>query len=289
MEVIASAAELRAPLDRARATGSVVGFVPTMGALHEGHASLLRRAGGETATVIASIFVNPLQFGPNEDLARYPRPLEDDLEVARAHAVDVVFVPTQEEMYPNGRPEVTVDPGPLGDVLEGAVRPGHFRGVLTVVAKLCNVVGPCRAYFGQKDAQQLALIRRMVRDLDAPVDVVGCPIVRDQDGLAISSRNAYLSGEDRRRGLSLVRALAIAANLVREGERRVERLEAEMARRIGAEAPERLDYATVVDDETWERPATVDRPSRAVVAAMFGTTRLIDNLLLPWDEGAAGR
>ena len=209
--------------------------------------------------------------------------------MARAHAVDVVFVPTQEEMYPNGRPEVTVDPGPLGDVLEGAVRPGHFRGVLTVVAKLCNVVGPCRAYFGQKDAQQLALIRRMVRDLDAPVDVVGCPIVRDQDGLAISSRNAYLSGEDRRRGLSLVRALAIAANLVRDGERRVERLEAQMARRIEAEAPERFDYATVVDDGTWQRPTIVDRPCRALVAAVFGTTRLIDNLLLPWDGGAPAR
>jgi pantoate--beta-alanine ligase len=266
-----------------------VGFVPTMGALHAGHAALLRRARTETGTVVLSIFINPLQFGPAEDLSRYPRPLDHDLDVARSEEVDVTFAPAEAEMYPNGQPEVTVDPGPVGSILEGAVRPGHFRGVLTAVAKLFDLVGPSRAYFGQKDAQQLALIRRMVRDLDLPVEVVDCPIVRDPDGLAVSSRNAYLSGEDRRRGLSLVRALAIAANLVRTGERRVERLEAEMARRIQAEGPERFDYAAIVDDRTWERPNAIDRTCRALVAAMFGTTRLLDTLLLPWDAGSGER
>jgi pantoate--beta-alanine ligase len=289
VELMAAAADVRAALDRARAAGSVVGFVPTMGALHEGHASLLRRARSETATVVLSIFVNPLQFAADEDLGRYPRTPANDLGVAEREGCDLVFAPREDDMYPLGPPEVSIDPGPLGEVLEGKVRPGHFRGVLTVVAKLLGVAGPCRAYFGEKDAQQLALIRRMARDLDVPVDVVGCPTVRDRDGLALSSRNAYLSEDERRRAVALVRALAIAGNLVREGERRAERLEAEMARRILAESPDELDYAAVVDEATWRRPETVGRPCRAVVAARFGTTRLIDNLLLPWDAGTGAR
>ncbi len=289
MEVTGDPAAVAEALDRARGEGSAVGFVPTMGALHAGHAALLRLARAESDTVVLSIFVNPLQFGTGEDLETYPRPLERDLEVARREGCDLVLVPELARMYPRGAPEVTVDPGPLGGVLEGAARPGHFRGVLTVVAKLLHVVGPCKAYFGEKDAQQLALIRRMVRDLDMPVDVVAGSSVRDPDGLALSSRNVRLSEEERRRALSLIRALTIAAALVRNGERRVQRLEAEMTRRILAENPDGLDYATVVDDETWDRPEVVDRPCRALVAARFGATRLIDNLLLPRDAGTGAR
>ncbi len=222
MEVTSSAARAREAFEQARAGGAEVGFVPTMGALHRGHLRLLSEARADSSFLAASIFVNPLQFGPAEDLAAYPRPLEADIEAARGAGCDLLFAPDDDEMYPGGSPEVTVDPGPVGERLEGASRPGHFRGVLTVVAKLFNIVGACRAYFGQKDAQQLALVSRMVRDLHFPVVVVGVPTVREPDGLALSSRNAYLSPEERAAAPVLFESLTDAATLVRTGERRAD-------------------------------------------------------------------
>ena len=281
MEVIRAIAMARKVCDAARSAGRTVGFVPTMGAFHDGHASLMRRAREERDHVTVSIFVNPLQFGPGEDLSRYPRDEDRDLSIAGQLGVDAVFAPSVEEMYPTGRPEVTVDPGPLGDRLEGAARPGHFRGVATVVAKLFDVVGPSTAYFGEKDAQQLAVIRRMVRDLSPPVEVQGCPTVREPDGLATSSRNAYLSPEQREAAGCLFLALSEAAQMTRGGERDAASLVAAMAREIGATPEARIDYAAVVDDETFEEVSAIDGPARALVAARFGDTRLIDNLLLP--------
>ena len=281
MEVIRAIAMARKACDAARSAGRTVGFVPTMGAFHDGHVSLMRRARDERDAVVVSIFVNPLQFGPGEDLSRYPRDEERDLSMAGELGVDVVVAPTVEEMYPAGEPAVSVDPGPLGDRLEGAVRPGHFRGVATVVAKLFEVVGPSTAYFGEKDAQQLAVIRHMVRDLSFPIDLVGCPTVRELDGLAMSSRNAYLSPVQREAAGCLFLALSEAAEMARGGERDAARLVAAMAREIGATPEARIDYAAVVDEERFEEVGTISGPARALVAAKFGETHLIDNLLLP--------
>jgi len=281
MEVIRAIAMARKACDAARSAGRTVGFVPTMGAFHDGHLSLMRRARDERDAVVVSIFVNPLQFGPGEDLSRYPRDEDRDLSMARELGVEVVFAPNVEEMYPAGHPEVTVDPGPLGERLEGARRPGHFRGVATVVAKLFDVVGPSTAYLGEKDAQQLAVVRRMVRDLSLPIEVVGCPTVREPDGLATSSRNAYLSPEQREAAGCLFLALSEAAEMARGGERDAATLVAAMAREIGATPEARIDYAAVVDEETFEEVGTITGPAQALVAARFGETRLIDNLLLP--------
>jgi pantoate--beta-alanine ligase len=281
VEVIRAIAMARKVCDAARSAGRTVGFVPTMGAFHDGHVSLMRRARDERDHAVVSIFVNPLQFRPGEDLSRYPRDEDRDLSIAGQLGVDVVFAPSVEEMYPTGRPEVTVDPGPLGDRLEGAARPGHFRGVATVVTKLFDVVGSSTAYFGEKDAQQLAVVRRMVRDLSLPIEVEGCPTVREPDGLATSSRNAYLSPEQRDAAGCLFLALSEAAQMARGGERDAATLVAAMAREIGATPEARIDYAAVVDDETFEEVATIAGPARALVAATFGETRLIDNLLLP--------
>jgi pantoate--beta-alanine ligase len=280
MEVIRSREAFRAAAVEARAQGRTVGFVPTMGFLHDGHRSLMARAREETDVVTVSIFVNPLQFGPAEDLAAYPRDLDRDLEVCEKEGVDLAFAPDDDEMYPDGPPAVTVDPGPVGDRLEGAARPGHFRGVCTVVAKLLGLVGPCRAYFGEKDAQQLFIVRTMVRDLDLPAEVIGCPTVREPDGLALSSRNTFLSPEERKAAPCLYEALARAAWLVEGGERDARVLRAELARRIGAEALAALDYVTVVDEDTFEEVDRLQGPVRALVAARIGSTRLIDNLLL---------
>lgn len=270
-----------AAADAARADGRTVGLVPTMGAFHDGHVSLIRRARAERDLVIVSIFLNPTQFTDPEDFAAYPRDEERDLEIARAEGVDAVFAPPVEEMYPAGGPEVTVDPGPLGERLEGASRPEHFRGVATVVAKLFHAAGPCAAYFGEKDAQQLAVVRRLARDLSFPVQIVACPTVREPDGLAMSSRNARLTPEQREAAGCLFLALSEAAGLARGGERDAGRLVAAMAREIGATAAAQLDYAVVVDEETFEQVRTIERPARALVAAWFGRVRLIDNLALP--------
>jgi pantoate--beta-alanine ligase len=263
-----------------RASGRTLGFVPTMGSFHDGHRSLLRRALAERDVVAVSIFVNPLQFGPAEDLAAYPRDLDGDLADARAASVDLVLAPDAEAMWPGGRPDVAVDPGPVGDRFEGEARPGHFRGVLTVVATLFHLSGPCRAYFGEKDAQQLFLVRRMVRDLAFPVEVAGCPTVREPDGLAMSSRNVYLSSEERLAAPCLSAALRAASEAVARGERDAGTLVETMAERVGAEPLATLDYAAIVDDETWDRMGSIDRPVRALVAARVGGTRLIDNARL---------
>ncbi len=282
MDLIRDAAGIRAAADAARAGGRAVGLVPTMGAFHDGHRSLIRRARDDRDMVIVSIFVNPLQFGPGEDFERYPRDEERDLGDSELLGADLVFAPTVEEMYPEGYPpEVTVDPGPLGERLEGAARPGHFRGVVTAVARLLNLAGPCAAYFGEKDAQQLAVIRRMVRTLGFPVEVVACPIVRESDGLAMSSRNAYLSPEEREAAGCLFLALCEAAELARKGERDAAVLAAAMAREVGATPLALLDDVAVVDEATFEEIRDITGPARAVVAARFGPTRLIDNLLLP--------
>lgn len=281
MEVIRHLAASLARCDEARAAGRRVGVVPTMGAFHEGHTSLMRRAREETDLVVVTLFVNPLQFGEADDLAAYPRDEEQDRRIAQEIGVDLLFAPTAEEMYPAGSPEVSVDPGPLGDRLEGASRPGHFRGVATVVAKLLHAVGPAHAYFGEKDAQQLAVIRRAVRDLSFPVEIVACPTVREPDGLALSSRNRRLTPEQREAAGCLFLALSEAAELARAGERDAAKLVAAMAREVGATPLARLDYAAVVDDETFDDVREISRPARALVAARFDEVRLIDNLLLP--------
>jgi pantoate--beta-alanine ligase len=280
VEVIVAAEGLREACDAARSGGNTVGFVPTMGFFHEGHRSLMRRARADRDTVVVSIFLNPLQFGPSEDIAAYPQDLDRDLADAEREGVDVVFAPDAGEMYPGGPPDVTVHPGPIGERLEGASRPGHFRGVATAVAKLFNLIGPARAYFGEKDAQQLAVIRRMGADLGFPVEVVGCPTVREPDGLAMSSRNSYLSPEERQAATCLYRALSAAAEYARLGVREAPVLKAEMAKRIGAEPLARIDYVAVVDEESFEEVEQVVGPGRALVAARFGRARLIDNMAL---------
>jgi pantoate--beta-alanine ligase len=279
--VIRTIAATRAACDRARAEGRTVGFVPTMGAFHEGHRSLMRRAKDERDVTVVSIFVNPLQFGDARDLETYPRDEEADLATAEREGADLVFAPSVDEMYPGGEPKVTVDPGALGERFEGASRPGHFRGVATVVAKLFDMVGPCAAYFGEKDAQQLAVVRRMVRDLSLPVEVRCGPVVREPDGLALSSRNRLLSPEQREAATCLFLALSEAAELARAGERDVGKLVAAMAREIGATPQARIDYVAVVDEDTFEELSAIAGPARALVAARFGGVRLIDTLLLP--------
>ena len=279
--MIRTIAATRAACDRARAEGRTVGFVPTMGAFHEGHRSLMRRSNDERDLTVVSIFVNPLQFGDARDLETYPREEEADLAAAEREGVDLVFAPSVDEMYPGGEPEVTVDPGSLGERFEGASRPGHFRGVATVAAKLFDTVGACSAYFGEKDAQQLAVIRRMVRDLSLPVDVRCGPVMREPDGLAMSSRNRLLSPEQREAATCLFLALSEAAELARAGERDAGKLVAAMAREIGGTSQARIDYVAVVDEETFEELPAIAGPARALVAARFDRIRLIDTLLLP--------
>ena len=259
-----------------------VGLVPTMGALHEGHAGLMSRIReevGPDGRVVASIFVNPMQFGPGEDLERYPRPLDADLAMCREQGVDVVFVPDVAEVYPGGDPQVTIDPGPLADVLEGRIRPGHFRGVLTVVAKLLGLVQPDVAIFGEKDYQQLVLIRRMVADLCLPVEVVGGATRREADGLAMSSRNGYLDSEQRLRAVSLSRTLYAAQAVARWGyDVALEAARAEQRRAHGVD----LDYLVITDPDLDDLPADLPdgTPARILIAARVGGTRLIDNLAL---------
>ena len=277
MEVITERETFRAACESARHDGRDVGLVPTMGALHAGHRSLLAEARARTGFVAMTLFVNPLQFAAGEDLQTYPRTPEADLQAAEDAGCDVVLRPSVAEMYPNGEPEVTVDPGPLGDRLEGAERPGHFRGVLTVVAKLFGLAGPCSAFFGEKDAQQLALIRRMVRDLELPVEVVPCPTVREPDGLALSSRNARLSDTERAAAPVLWQALRDGRGLVERGVHEARWIREQMAEVVASQALVRLGYAAVVDIETWEDVERIHRPVRLLLAARVGATRLIDN------------
>ncbi len=281
MDVIRGAPAFRRLIDAWREAGSGIGLVPTMGALHDGHLSLIRRARRECDRLAVSIFVNPLQFDAGEDFATYPRDEARDVSLCAAEGVDVVWAPSVDDVYPSGEALASPDPGPVGDTFEGAARPGHFAGVLKVVHRLLSVTGPCRAYFGEKDAQQLFLIRRMVNQVDLPVDVVSCPTVREPDGLAFSSRNSYLEPEERRQAACLFLALTEAAERARSGERDARVLVAVMAREIGATPLARLDYAAVVGDGTFEAVDAVTPPARAIVAARFPSARLIDNLLLP--------
>lgn len=265
-------------LARQQMAGSV-GLVPTMGALHEGHLSLVRHARANDDTVVASIFVNPTQFGPAEDYASYPRDQDRDLGLLRDLGTDLVFMPSAEEMYPEGF-DTYVEVEKLTRVLEGAHRPGHLRGVATVVTKLFNVVQPHRAYFGRKDAQQLVVIRRLARDLGLPVDVVGLPTVREPDGLAMSTRNTYLSPEERRAATVLYRSLQLAERLYREGERNASLLRQRMSDVLAAEPLARVDYVSVADAETLEELETVQKPALVSLAVRIGPTRLIDNVTL---------
>jgi pantoate--beta-alanine ligase len=281
MELIRGAADLTAAVEARRSTGDDIGFVPTMGALHDGHASLIRRARAERSVVVVSIFVNPMQFAPGEDLSRYPRDEARDIAISENLGADLVWAPSVEEVYPPGDELPRLEPGPIGDVLEGAARPGHFAGVLAAVHRLFDVMGPSAAYFGEKDAQQLFLVRRMVEQLELPVTIVACPTIRESDGLALSSRNVYLSAEGREQAGCLFLALSEAAELSRRGERDPAVLVAAMAREVGATPLASLDYAAVVDESTFEPPAEVVRPARALIAARFPSARLIDNLRLP--------
>ncbi|WP_448592209.1 pantoate--beta-alanine ligase [Thermoflexus hugenholtzii] len=277
MRVVHTIAEARAVR---RALPGTWGFVPTMGYLHEGHLSLVRRARAENDRVAVSIFVNPTQFGPHEDYARYPRDLERDLRLLEPLGVDLVFVPSVEEMYPPGF-QTWVIVEEVSRPLEGASRPGHFRGVATVVAKLFNILQPDRAYFGQKDAQQTVVIRRMVQDLNIPVEIVICPTVREPDGLAMSSRNTYLSPEERRAATVLFRALQAAKARYEAGERDAERLREAMREVIRAEPLARIDYVSVAHPETLQELEQVEGPALLSLAVYIGTTRLIDNIMLP--------
>lgn len=259
---------------------SDLGFVPTMGALHEGHLSLIRKAKSENAYVVASIFVNPTQFAPGEDFEKYPRPLEEDCVKAEAAGADAVFAPSASEMYPAGASTFVDVASPMKDVLCGASRPTHFKGVTTVVAMLLHIAGAGKAYFGQKDAQQAIIITRMVRDLHMPVEVVVCPIVREADGLALSSRNIYLSPEEREQALVLSRSLSKVQGRFMAGERSVAALESLLAGELAKAPLGRVDYARILNFSDLSEMDAVEAPALAAVAVYFGTTRLIDNIVL---------
>jgi len=285
VHIVETKAVLRDILGSHHRAGESVGFVPTMGYLHEGHAALVRRARAENALVVVSIFVNPMQFGPGEDYARYPRDPERDVSFLESLGVDVLFLPTVEEMYGSeGTVQARVDPGPLGTKLCGVFRPGHFTGVATIVSKLFHIVEPTRAYFGFKDAQQVAIIQHMVENLDFPLEVVGVPTVREADGLALSSRNVYLSPEERRRATTLYRALEAAWAELLRGERRGKEL-TDIVRRVLAEADISPEYVALVTYPTLEDIEEIpERPSfretyLLALAARIGAARLIDNMI----------
>lgn len=279
MKHIQSVAEMKAVCREITRSGRTLGFVPTMGALHDGHASLVRASRGQCQATAVSIFVNPLQFGPTEDLDKYPRTLERDSKLLQELGVDVLYAPTASEMYPAGA-TTYVEVSGISDRLDGASRPGHFRGVATVVAKLFEIVRPERAFFGQKDAAQVAVLRRMIRDLDLDVQLIVCPIVREKDGLAMSSRNAYLRVDERKQALILNRSLMRVQHVADSGERDVEKL-VEVGKSVLAEEPAaRLDYFAIVDPDTLQPVSDIAGGALVAVAAYVGATRLIDNILL---------
>jgi pantoate--beta-alanine ligase len=275
--VVRSIADLRAALSTARLDRREIGFVPTMGYLHDGHRSLMRLAAEGCDTVVVSVFVNPLQFAPTEDLDRYPRDLDRDVEMASEEGIQYVFAPNLAEMYPE--PIMTsVQVSGISEPLEGAARPSHFAGVATVVAKLFAIVGSCRAYFGEKDFQQLAVIRRMVRDLSLPIEVVGCPIIREPDGLAMSSRNVNLTADARRAAPVLLQALLAGRNAIEHGERDAIAVRDAMHALVAREPLVQLDYAEVVDESAFVIPAPLAGKLRLLIAARLPNARLIDNI-----------
>ncbi len=278
MTIVTTVAAMQAVADQARREGRRIAVVPTMGYLHEGHLSLIAEARRRADVVVTTIFVNPTQFGPTEDFARYPRDFERDTVMAEQAGTDVLFHPAAEEMYPAGHSSA-VDAGPVGAMLEGAIRPTHFRGVTTVVAKLFNITKPHCAIFGQKDAQQAFLIRRMTRDLNFDVEIIVAPIVREADGLALSSRNVYLSPEERPRATVLVRALQRADTRIKAGERSVDAVRAEMMQQLQTGQPTAVDYIAFLDPETFREIGSLTPPAVLIALAVrFGATRLIDNM-----------
>ncbi len=277
-QVVTNVSDLREALAATRREGKTIGLVPTMGALHEGHLSLVRASRVECGLTVVTIYVNPSQFGPKEDLAHYPRTLEKDLELL-AGLADLVFAPCDEEVYPPGY-ATWVEVGSLSQPLEGVCRPGHFRGVATIVLKLFTMVAPDVAYFGQKDYQQALVIRRMAADLNLPLAIRVCPIVREADGLAMSSRNRYLSPDERRRTAVLFQSLQLAADMVAQGERDAGKIAERMRQTILAAGPSQIDYIALADPETLEPVETIRGPTLAALAVKIGATRLIDNMLL---------
>lgn len=277
MKIVSTIEEVRAQVKEWKKEGQSIGFVPTMGYLHEGHMSLIDAA-GENDKVVVSIFVNPMQFGPTEDLASYPRDLEHDAKLCEEHGVDLIFHPTPEEMY-GDQFYSYVDMDVLTKELCGLSRPVHFRGVCTVVTKLFNIVTPDCAYFGQKDAQQLAVIKRMVKDLNMPLTITGCPIIREADGLAKSSRNTYLSIEEREAALVLSRSIFLGKEMVEKGERDCKRILAAMTAEIEKEPLAKIDYVKIVDLDTMQQVEKIDRGILAAIAVYIGKTRLIDNFM----------
>ena len=277
MKIVSTIEEVRAQVKEWKKEGKTIGFVPTMGYLHEGHMSLIDAA-GENDKVVVSIFVNPMQFGPTEDLASYPRDLEHDAKLCEEHGVDLIFHPTPEEMY-GDQVYSYVDMDVLTKELCGLSRPVHFRGVCTVVTKLFNIVTPDRAYFGQKDAQQLAVIKRMVKDLNMPLTITGCPIIREEDGLAKSSRNTYLSPEERKAALVLSRSIFLGKEMVEKGERNCKKILAAMTEEIEKEPLAKIDYVKIVDLDTMQQVEKIDRGILAAIAVYIGKTRLIDNFM----------
>lgn len=280
MRILKAIEEMQQACRDLRAAGKQIGLVPTMGALHSGHLSLVRAAAAASDAVAVSIFVNPTQFGPNEDFSKYPRSFEQDCALLEEEGVDIVFAPEVGEMYPPGA-STFVNVEGLSERLDGASRPGHFRGVTTVVSKLFHIVAPHRAFFGQKDAAQVAVLRKMVRDLNMDLEVVVCPIVREADGLALSSRNVYLNPAQRTQALVLSHALQHAQELAGHGERSAQRLLAEAQAVIASEPEVRVDYLVAVDPLTLEDVADLSHGAMIAVAAYVGPTRLIDNVLLP--------
>ncbi len=276
MRVVQKITELRQIVREERASGKIIGLVPTMGYLHEGHISLVKRAKADESFVVMSIFVNPLQFGPGEDYGKYPRDFERDSNLAREAGVDVIFCPEVNEMYPE-EALTQVEVGGLTAGLCGKSRPGHFRGVATVVSKLFNLVQPDKAYFGLKDYQQYTVIRKMVKDLNFPIEIIGVPIVREEDGLALSSRNVYLSSEERKEALVLFKSLEEAENLILSGKRNVEGIKQVIAEKIIKESSGQIDYVEIVGAEDLSSLEVIDRPVVIALAVRFGRTRLIDN------------
>lgn len=277
--VVTTADKLRAAVAEARRHGKSIGLVPTMGALHAGHVSLVDASCRRCGFTVVTIFVNPTQFGPHEDFSRYPRTLDRDLELLSQYPVDLVFAPPTEAMYPPGH-GTTVDVGKVAEPLEGRCRPGHFQGVATIVLKLFNLVAADVAFFGQKDYQQTLVVRQMVRDLDVPIEIVVAPTVREADGLALSSRNVYLSPSERQQALTLSRSLRHAEQLVQAGQRSAARVLDEMRRMFAAEPGIDVQYIALADPDTLADVEQIDRPTVALIAAKVGTTRLIDNRIL---------
>ncbi|NLD47294.1 MAG: pantoate--beta-alanine ligase [Clostridiaceae bacterium] len=279
MKIIKTIQEIREEIKKHRGQGKTVGFVPTMGYLHEGHLSLVNASKKQNDITVMSIFVNPVQFGPNEDFEKYPRDTQSDLKKAETAGVDFVFLPSVSEMYPEGYKTYVSVEG-ITEVLCGKSRPGHFKGVTTIVTKLFNIVKPTRAYFGQKDAQQVAVIMKMVRDLDMDIEIVSCPIIRESDGLAMSSRNVYLKPEERKAAVILSRALFEAVDLIKNGCRNRDEVIEYLRKRINKEELAQIDYAEAVNAITLEDSALLEGRVLVALAVRFGNTRLIDNVIV---------